>query len=170
MELQAESRPVVCFICGYAHVVGAGNKAEVIGQAGNAVGMRHPHLRLQLNAMKQQFILFHEREVGTPIFAGRRSLHLSTVFLGKQLRSIANPQQGNLPVELRKSYARRTGIAHAERAARKNDAFDVSQIFGNMMIGMNLTIDIQLPYTPGNQLGILRAKIEDKDGLLHMQR
>ena len=32
---------------------------------------------------------------------------------------------------------------------------------------MNFTIDIRLADAPGDQLGILRAEIEDKDFLMH---
>jgi hypothetical protein len=57
-------------------------------------------------------------------------------------------------------------------AARKDYAF---QAFGHFftnevvghIVGMDLAIDLRFTYAPGDELGDLRAEVEDQDSIVH---
>ena len=39
-----------------------------------------------------------------------------------------------------------------------------------MIVGVDLAVDIQLPYPARNELGVLRAEIENENFGMHVQR
>ena len=61
-------------------------------------------------------------------------------------------------------------LAHRIRTARKYDTFYSAVNFRNMIKGVDLAVNIELPDTARYQLRKLRAEVKNEDFFLHGQR
>ena len=104
-------------------------------------------------------------------FARVARLDLAAQLCGHGLHAIANAQHGQ--AQFKHSIGRAVvHFVHAGVAAREDDAFEVA-VFGVLahpvaghIAGMNFTEHMGLAHAAGDELGDLRAEIEDEDFLV----
>ena len=127
-----------------------------------AVSVRHPHLRLAAHAFEQRGFRRHT-EQGAPVFTGIRSLHAAPEMVGQVLGAITNAQQRQMPLDGRYIHLRGIGLTDGTGAAGKDDALHGSIQRRNLVIRIDFAKNIKLPEAPANELGHLRAKVQNEN-------
>lgn len=93
--------------------VAGGSHAPVVGGHGhNGVAVRHPYLGMLRDALEEGTPFGDESQAGPAIFAAVAGSHLPAVLVDKKLRSVTNPQQGNLPFDTGQVGSRSPVITH----------------------------------------------------------
>src|SRR4030067_2180946 len=82
-----------------------------------------------------------------------------------QLHSITDPQDRDSHFQEARITKGGVPLIDACRSPRKDDPLRSQRpnSFQSHLIGMNLTVNLALPYSSGNQLGVLRTEIENED-------
>src|SRR5204863_9383960 len=110
------------------------------------------------------------RDLGPTVLAqwGRR--HFPARQMGHELHAVADGEDGCTELEELRIGRGRTGVEHRVGAAGENDALrgellDEAQVAAARG-GMDLTVDVRLAHPARDELGELRAVVEDED-LVH---
>lgn len=129
-----------------------GNGVESIGQLGQLVAVRHPHLHAAFQALEQTVDVCIDalgRQLGRtvlPVDAGNNIVAVDSV--GELLLAVANAQNGDLEAEKGRVDMRRVGVVDGVGAAAEDDAygleFELRQLRG---AGEHLGVDIELAKT-----------------------
>ncbi len=69
--------------------------------------------------------------------------------------------------ELLQVDAWRVEVTYRAGTAREDHAFHAGCELGNMIVRMNFAINIEFADTPGDELGVLRAKVKNEDAFGH---
>ena len=168
MELYAPHLFALGLVGGNLHLVGRSDDAEVVGDGRNGVAVAHPHLRILAHALEKHVVLIKGTEMGAAIFACAGRLHLSAVGVGNELGAVADTQDGVLAAQLAQVYLERAFVVHGERAAREDDSLYAVISLRKLVVGHNLTVNIQFADAAADELRGLRAEIENDDFFLHI--
>ena len=76
------------------HRLGGSHHMRPFGQAGDAVAVRHPHLRMRLKTAEQRAGSVHKLQVLAPVLARACALHLPAIDMAHVLRTVADTQDG----------------------------------------------------------------------------
>ncbi len=126
--------------------------------------MTHPDGCFTGEAFQKAGLVNH-MQLGPPILARLGRLHLAAQNLRPDLHSVADAQNRYTHFKNGWIAARRVGLVDAARAAAEDDAFGVEFLkLGGRSVGPNQFAEHALfPHPPRDELGILRAKIQDRD-------
>ena len=160
--------------------VRAGHQFETMRQLSHLVAMTHPHLQHAV-AHGRGVILNTFQELGVAVGAHVgvaklpfvTALYDATQLVRHGLHAVANAQHWHTQLKhrLRRFVSRvfiDTGVA-----TRQDDAFElaITRVGAHPIVGdvtrMNFTKDVGFTDAAGNQLGDLRAEVEDQNFLVH---
>ena len=98
----------------------------------------------------------------------RRRLDSPAERVGHELHAVADAEDGHASSKTARIAARRAGLGHALRAAREDDARPAAAARSPPAAcrRQDLGVDRQLAQPARNQLRVLRAEIENDDGLM----
>ncbi len=164
MELQTVDRQLPVFDCRHRAGVGGGQGQEVARSLRHLISVAHPDVDLVGNA-REQSIALGDPAAGAAVFSGGRALHLAPQCLTGQVQPVADAQDRQPKAENFGVALGRARLVHAGRAARKDNPprGQFADPLGRDVVADDLAIDLLLPHPPGDQLRILRAKIQDQD-------
>ena len=128
--------------------------------------MAHPHDLVVGGAVKQARTR-RNRGLGVPVLAGARASHRATEGVGHGLEAVADTQDGHPGLENRGVDGGRTLLVHGRGAAGQDDG---GGLLGEHVrhahgVGDDLRVDGSLTHAACDQLGILRAEVDDEDGV-----
>ena len=137
------------------------------GQLGDAVAVAHPDriaLALAPHAFEQRRLLGHQH-LGAAELAVMAALDLAAELLRHGLLAVADAEHRHAGVVDRGRRERRALVEHRGRAAGEDHALRPHRAEG--LLGLlerhDLAIDPLLAHPPGDELGHLRAEIDDQD-------
>ena len=145
---------------------GGGGDDEALGRALNCIAVAHPHDLVVGGAVKQARTR-RNRGLGVPVLAGARASHGATEGVGHGLEAVADTQDGHPGLENRGVDGGRTLLVHGRGAAGQDDG---GRLLGEHVrhahgVGDDLRVDGSLTHAACDQLGILRAEVDDEDGV-----
>jgi len=81
------------------------------------------------------------------------------------LHPVANAQSRRAEIEEPPVHSRRTFTVDAVRATGEDDALRLARqyLFDGRVVGDQLRVDAGFSHTPGDELGVLAAEVEDED-------
>ena len=128
--------------------------------------MAHPHLGGGRNAL-EQWVSRHHFAGGPAVLARRSPSDAAPQGITRQLHPVADAENGDAESEQGGVAAGGPLLVDARRATGEDDppGGDVAEAAGGDVVTDDLAEDILLPHPAGDQLGILRAEIEDDDPL-----
>ena len=97
---------------GVLYVLGRTDYFEAVGDGGDGVTMRHPHLRVLVEALEERVRGVDGLEVCTAIFAGVGLFHTAAQRMADELCTIADAEHGDAAYELREVDLERLRIVH----------------------------------------------------------
>jgi hypothetical protein len=83
--------------------------------------------------------------------------------VGQVLGAITNAQQRQMPLDGQYIHLRGIGLTDGTRAPGKDDALYRRIQGGNLVIRIDFAKNIKLPEAPANELGHLRAKVQNEN-------
>ena len=171
MKLQAVDRQSAMLDRGDRASAGLGQRHEIAGDGRHLIAVAHPDFGFVGDPVEQIGVR-HDPHMGPAIFAGRSAFDLPAQRLADQLHAVADAQHGNAQLENRRIAMRSAGFVNARRAARKNQAArgQLLHAGGRDVVPHDFAIDALLAHPPGDQLGVLRAEIEDQHLLVARPR
>ena len=101
------------------------------------------------------------------VFALRSGTDFAAEVMNDEVQAVADAKSGKIKVEKRGIGFGRISIVNGRGTARENDAEGlIGRYFGDgRRAGQDDGEDVQFADTAGNELGVLRAEIQDNDGL-----
>src|SRR6185503_8579628 len=105
--------------------------------------------------------------VGPPVLPRVRRLDLAARELRNELHAVADPEDGHAEVEDLGVSGGGAGVGHGARSTREDDPFRLKLAYegqvGTTGGRVNLAVDVRLADPPRDELGELRAVVEDED-------
>jgi len=131
---------------------------------GHGVAVAHPDVERLRDSGQQRRRLVH-LEMGTPELGGVGAAHHAAQRLGHRLEAVADAEDRHPRGEQRRVDLRGAAGVDRLRAARQDDGLRVAgEHLGHRRgMGHDLGIDVRLTHPAGNELGVLRAKVDDND-------
>ena len=129
------------------------------------IAVAHPDGGLGRVAAEERVRVGHG-ERGPAVFAGvGPAADFAAEVMGEELHAVADAEDGDAEVEQGRVELRGVRLVHARRPAGEDDALRVElpDAIGREIAADDLTEDVQLPHPPGDELGELRAEVEDED-------
>ena len=128
--------------------------------------MAHPHDLVVGGAAEQAGVSGHGG-LGVPVLAGARATDGAAEGVGHGLEAVADAQDGHAGLENRGIDGGSTLLVHGGRAAGQDDG---GGLLGEHVrhahgVGDDLGVDVGLTHAARDQLGILRAEVDDEDGV-----
>ena len=128
--------------------------------------MAHPHDLVVGGAGEQAGVTGHGG-LGVPVLAGAGATHGAAESVGHRLEAVADAQDGHAGLEDRGIDGGGTLLVHGRRAAGQDDG---GGLLGEHVrhahgVGDDLGVDVSLTHAACDQLGILRAEVDDEDGM-----
>ena len=107
------------------------------------------------------------REDRLPVLAVARALHLPAQHVAHQLHAVADAHHRHPELEEARVAPGSAALVDAVGTAGEHDASRAApgQGIGPRSRRQDLGVDLHLPQPAGDELGVLRAEIEDEDGL-----
>jgi hypothetical protein len=142
-----------------------GRQRDKIGrQVEHLVAVAHPDGGLGPESAHQR-IVGRDRQFCPAELSGGRRFDLTAEDLCSQLHPVADAQDRDAEIEDRGVAPRRTSLVHAARTAGQNDALEVAffQFRRCDVRPDQLAEHTRLADATGNQLGVLRPKIKDRN-------
>ena len=145
---------------------GAGHQVEAGGKLYRFIAVRHPDRKLSGQALKQTRAVL-DFDVGVSILALVGGANFSAQGVHHELKPVTDAEHGYAQFEHAWVRGRRVGVIHRGRAAGKNDADRgiAANFFQAGGAGEHHRKDVLFADAARDELGILRAKVEDDDGL-----
>ena len=118
MELHGENTLAISFwliafgIRRILDILGGGDAVESVGDGGDGVTMRHPHLRVLVEALEERVRSVDGLEVCTAIFARVGLFHTAAQRMADELCTIADAEHGDATCELREVHLESLRIVH----------------------------------------------------------
>ena len=178
VELHAVEVAILVGHAGDGAAGGAGHELEAFGQGRDLVAVAHPHLQHAvafggvevLDAVQQPGVAAGA-DFGVAEFPGVAAFHLSAQLHGHGLHAITDAQHGHAQLE----DGVRGAVIHfidAGMAAGEDDALELA--VGGVLpdpvaadvAGMDFAVDVGFADAPRDELGDLRAEIQDQDLLM----
>ncbi len=141
--------------------------AKAFRQFRHAVAVAHPDrifLALLPHALEQRRVLGH-RHFGAAEFAVMPALHLAAELMRHRLLAVADAEHRHAGLEDRHRRERRARLEHRGRSAGQDHGLRLhrGEGFLRLLIRHDLGIDLFLAHPPRDQLGHLRAEIDDQN-------
>ena len=127
--------------------------------------MAHPHLLvLRLGRAEEQAVTL-DVQVGAPVLAPAGVGHLAAELQGHELGAVADAEDGDAEVVDRGVEAGCPLDVDRLRAAREDQAGrrPLGDLGRGDRVGDDLAVDVGFPDPPGDELGVLRAEVDDED-------
>ena len=107
---------------------------------------------------------FHLRIAEFALVAGR---HFAIEVISHKLHAVADAQHGNAQIK-NAGVGLIIGFIHGIGAAGQDNAFGVEgfDVFQRHVVGVQLAINVGFAHAPGDELGNLRAEVENQDFVL----
>ena len=155
MELHCIGILTINLVGGILHVVGRSNNSRSFREFSDGIAMTHPYLRSLTHPFKQRRLLINHCQHGATIFTSNRSVDLTAKMMRNELRTIADAQQWQLPLNPFKINIRSLLIAYRERTSAENHTFNIQTNVGNLVVWMNFAINIQFTEATSDKLSHL---------------
>ena len=174
MKLHTVEMPRLIRHGGERRVRGARNRHKTGRQAVHAIAVAHPHIEdrpacgvdVILEAV-EQCRAFGRRDLRETEFAMRGRAHATTELLGHGLHAIADAEHRDAQREHCGWRRGRLGVGHRFRTTREDDA--VRAEGANRCLAhvprVELAIHADFAHAARDELGVLRAEIEDQDAV-----
>ena len=149
------------------HRVGrTGHQVEAGGKFHCFVAVRHPDGKFCGQAFEETGAVL-DFDLGMTVLALVGGAHLAAQRVHHELESVADAKHGQAQLEHARIGGRRVGVIHRRGPAGKNDACRrvAANFFQRGGAGKHDGKDILFTDAARDELGILRAEIEDDDGL-----
>ena len=145
---------------------GGSGDGEALGRALDGVAVAHPH-DLVVGGAFEQARTRRNRGLGVPVLAGARATDGAAEGVGHGLEAVADAQDGHAGLEDRGIDGGSPLLVHGGRAAGQDDG---GGLLGEHVrhahgVGDDLGVDVSLTHAARDQLGILRAEVDDEDGV-----
>ena len=142
----------------------AGGRLEARGQHLHLVAMAHPDVELGRQP-GEEMTPGHNLDARVAVFAVGAGLHRAAERLRGELHAVADAQNRNAEVEQGGVAERGALFEDAVRSARENDAgrHPRAQGVGGRVEADDLRVDVLLADPAGDELGVLRAEIQNGD-------
>ena len=149
---------------------GAG-RGKSLGRLGDAVAMAHPH-RIALADLPDAVVQrrrFRHLDLGAAEFAVVAALDRAAELVRHGLLAVADAEHRHAGLVDRHRRERRVLVEHRCRPAGEDHAFgfELAQRRLRLLKRHDLAIDPLLAHAPRDQLGHLRAEIDDEDLVVH---
>jgi hypothetical protein len=131
------------------------------------VAVAHPDRRLLRQPADERILRCH-LQLGATVLARFRRFDLSAQDLRADLHAVTDAEHRHTEVKNLRITAWRVGLIHAARPARKDQPLRLHRlqfIDGNIRPNEN-AVDALLAHPPRDQLGVLRAKIQDGNAIV----
>ncbi len=174
VELHAVDRLIGGGDGGDRSVLGVSDRAETVGKPREVVAVAHPHRRA-VGDVTEEIGLFVDDEMGAAELAAARALDGPAEFVRNRLQAVADPEDRHKAAVARgerEEFGVEVGralVVDGVRAAGEDEALRAQR--GDLVerggAGVNLAVDPGLPHAAGDELGGLRAEVEDDDRFVH---
>ncbi len=168
VELDPEDAPFRVLEGGDGHIRGRGRHAEALGGDGDRVEVAHPHLLVGGLGRAEEQAVALDVEVRAAVLAAAGVGHLATELQGHQLGAVADAQDGDAEVidagieAGRALDVDRLGPAAEDQPGRR----PFRDLGRGDRVGDDLAVDVGFPDPAGDELGVLRAEVDDEDVVL----
>ena len=149
---------------------GFGDDFKTRWKTRDAVAVAHPHVQV-FRAVVSRFITHAFKELRVPVQAHACVAELALLAgldRAAELRrhgllAVADAENGNSQLEDFARRARSLRERHRLRSAGEDHAArrELPDLLGRRVVGMDLAVDAGLAHPPGDELGVLRAEVED---------
>ena len=142
---------------------GAGGDPEALGRADDRVEVAHPHdLVLRLEQHRRLAVGL---QVGTAVLALAGARHLPAELLRDELRAVADAEHRHAGLVHHRVDRRGPGDVDALGPAAQDQASRAAsgQLLGRDRVRDDLAVDVGFAHPPGDELGVLRAEVDDED-------
>ncbi|MGY3680318.1 hypothetical protein ACVWXU_003941 [Streptomyces sp. TE33382] len=145
--------------------VGGRGDGEALGRGGTGVAVRHPHRLLGGRALEERGAGLGDGEAGAAVLTGTVVVDGAAERGGHQLEAVAHAEHRDPGLEQRAVEGGRALCVHRGRAAGQDDRAGVpGQHLGHRHGGRDdLAVDPGLTDTAGDELGVLRAEVDNED-------
>ena len=164
MELRGEDLALGALHGGNRAHVGAGGNGKALGHLGHGVAVAHPHGLLHGRGVKE-LGAGSTRNSGTAVLAHLGVTDLAAERHGRDLMAVAEAQDGKAQVKDGGVDGRSVLGVHGSRTAGKDERRGVhlANLIGRDVAGNNLGIHVEVADATGNELTVLRTKVEYED-------
>ena len=145
-------------------VRGGGEDVEAGGRLGDGVPVGHPHL-VVLGGLGQECTGGGHGDRGRSVFALVRLGHAAAEGGRHELEAVADAHCGHAEVEHGGVEVRRCGVIDARRATGEHDGHGVlrRELGRGRVVGDDLRVQAGFADASRDELGVLRAEIDDED-------
>ena len=164
VELRSEDLALNALHGGNRAHVGAGGDGKAFGHLGNGVAVAHPHGLLHGRGVKE-LGASRARNGSAAVLAHLGVTDLAAERHGRDLMAVAKAQDGKAQVKDGRIDGRSVLGIHRSRAARKDERRGVhlANLIGRDVAGNDLGIHVEVADATGNELTVLRTKVEYED-------
>src|SRR4051812_36144603 len=164
MELQAEDRPRTVADRGDGAGIGSGQGNEVAVDRWHLVAVAHPHDGLFRHPGEQRVGLL-DPALGAAKLTAAGWLDRAAERLAGQLHAVADAEDGDAKIKEGRVAVRSAGFVDAGRTAGEDETTGTqfSDACGRQVMAHQLAENILLADAPSDELGVLRAEVEDQD-------
>ena len=164
MELRGKDLALGALHGGNRAYVGAGGDGKALGHLGDGVAVAHPHGLLHGRGVEELGV-GRARDRGAAVLAYLGVADLAAERHGRDLVAVAKAQDGKAQVKDGGVDGRCVLGIHGSRAAGKDERGGVhlANLVGRDVAGDNLGIHVEVADATGNELTVLRTKVEYED-------
>ncbi len=143
-----------------------------VGRLGHGVAVGHPHRLPQRQAVEQGGVAGDDVQLGAAELGPAGPLHGAAQRAGHRLEAVADAERGHPGLEqLGADVGSALGV-HRRRPAGQDDRGRVplEHLPHRHGVRDDLAVDPRLADAPGDELGVLRAEVDDEDGRVDSRR
>ena len=143
---------------------------EAVGGLGHLVAVAHPHVLLGRLAGEQHAAVARERGIRRPVLAQAGVGDLAAERLRHHLEAVADAERRHAEVEDAGVERRGARLVDRRRSAGEDDADRVlrGDVVGRRGVRDDLAVDARLAHAARDELGVLRAEVDDEHGALRV--
>lgn len=147
--------------------VGGAGDGEALGGGRAGVAVRHPHGLLGGGALEEGGGGLGDVQLRTAVLTGAGVVDRAAEGLRHQLEAVAHAEDRDAGLEQGAVEGRRARFVHRRGAAGEDDG---RRVLGEHLVDRHgtrddLAVDPRLADTAGDELGVLRAEVDDQDGV-----
>ena len=137
-----------------------------VGRRADRVEVAHPHLLVGRLATSEQHAGGDDLEIGAAVLASTGAGDDPAELLGEELRAVADAEHRDIEVvHAGVDAGAPSTCTDAGPPLRMMPAgCPIDQLGGGDRVGHDLAVDVRLTDAPGDELGVLRAEVDDEDG------
>ena len=167
VELYSVNFTVQNMVAGHLNVSGARDHFKNIRISFYGIAVRHPHLTTRSHSFYQLIFTVYKRQIGPAVFPDFCRNYFAAPEFYKVLCSVANTKYRDFVTQRTQIREGCVRIVGGGRAARKDNTFKALVYIRDFCTGMYLAVNIELAYSAGYQLGVLRPEINNQYSLFH---